>query len=583
MGPIVLGTNNKTVYYDLTNKHCEVIAITKDRWSIKKSDEVPTMFRRYQTQQPQIYPTPPGQTYPPDIFDQFIDILNVKKDGNDRLLLACYIISLFIPKIAKAILMLHGPEGVAKSACEKLIKYLVDPCRTVLLPLRRKEDDLILQFVQNYLIYYDNVSEIPDWISDYFCMVATGFSFSKRMLYFDDEQIVFQLIRSIGFNGINLAANKADLLDRGLNIELEEIDPEVVLKFDDEILPKFNEIKPHLLSYIFDIVSKVLKIKAEGGIELRSRTRMADWEEYCEIIARCLGYNDMEFINAYRENRKTKTQVIIDETPVAEAVMRLMVVEKLKTVANGNGGGTWNHGLVVGEDLIWTGSPNQLLGVLKPIAADEMKIDVYKDELWPKAPHILSRRLDQVKSTLRGVGISINKSQNTKTKLRTIQIVKSGGVLSLEGGKVATPATPATPSDFHAQVTSDIGDATGDATDKRDATEKVATPKSDENHAQNTEGDARDARDATISNSTGKEKTEPTKPPPRPYSDFLVDGVPKWQIENRGMTEEEAEAFVRETERLKNDTTTGTRSKFDAMVEANLSGKGVMFGQDKPK
>ena len=53
-------------------------------------------------------------------------------------------------------------------------------------------------------------------------------------------------------------------------------------------------------------------------------------------------------------------------------------------------------------------------------------------------------------------------------------------------------------------------------------------------------------------------KEEPTKPPPRSYSDFLVDGVPKWQIENRGMTEEESQAFIQETERLKNETTTYT-------------------------
>ena len=41
------------------------------------------------------------------------------------------------------------------------------------------------------------------------------------------------------------------------------------------------------------------------------------------------------------------------------------------------------------------------------------------------------------------------------------------------------------------------------------------------------------------------------------------------------MTKEEAGAFVRETERLKNDTT-GTRSKFDAMVQANILGNGIM-------
>lgn len=125
-------TNNKTVYYDLTNKQGDVIVITKDSWSIRKSTDVPIMFDRRNIQRAQVNPVPSGQ-YPEDIFEQFMDLLNVKKE--DRLLLMCYIISLFLPKISKPILMLHGPEGAAKSACQKIIKRLVDPTSTSLLKL----------------------------------------------------------------------------------------------------------------------------------------------------------------------------------------------------------------------------------------------------------------------------------------------------------------------------------------------------------------------------------------------------------------------------------------------------------------
>ncbi len=106
-------SNNKTIYYDLTNGKGDVVAITKDGWSIKKSTDVPVMFERRSIQRTQINPSPSGG-YPQDIFEQFMDLLNVRKDGNDRLLLMCYIISLFIPKISKVILMLHGPEGAGK-------------------------------------------------------------------------------------------------------------------------------------------------------------------------------------------------------------------------------------------------------------------------------------------------------------------------------------------------------------------------------------------------------------------------------------------------------------------------------------
>lgn len=40
------------------------------------------------------------------------------------------------------------------------------------------------------------------------------------------------------------------------------------------------------------------------------------------------------------------------------------------------------------------------------------------------------------------------------------------------------------------------------------------------------------------------------KEEPKPYSGFLVNGVPIWQLEKRGMTKEEDEAFRAEVERL---------------------------------
>lgn len=42
-------------------------------------------------------------------------------------------------------------------------------------------------------------------------------------------------------------------------------------------------------------------------------------------------------------------------------------------------------------------------------------------------------------------------------------------------------------------------------------------------------------------------------PTTKPYSDYLVDGVPIWEIENRGMTQEEAEAYRNEYDRLQKE------------------------------
>jgi hypothetical protein len=72
---------------------------------------------------------------------------------------------------------------------------------------------------------------------------VTGSRFSKRQLYTDDDDIIYSFKRCIGFNGINLVATKADLLDICLIIQLERIPKENRRKIE-EIWKEFEKIKP---------------------------------------------------------------------------------------------------------------------------------------------------------------------------------------------------------------------------------------------------------------------------------------------------------------------------------------------------
>ena len=80
----------------------------------------------------------------------------------------CYIISLFIPDIPKPVLVLHGEQGRAKSTFQELIKMLVDPSTTQTFTFPRDSNEFIQQLSHNYIVYYDNVSVIPDWLSDFY-------------------------------------------------------------------------------------------------------------------------------------------------------------------------------------------------------------------------------------------------------------------------------------------------------------------------------------------------------------------------------------------------------------------------------
>ena len=82
------------------------------------------------------------------MFDVFTTLFNVKKkDQDNKLLLKCYIISLFIPDIPKPVLVLHGEQGGAKSTFQELIKMLVDPSTTQTFTFPRDSNEFIQQLI----------------------------------------------------------------------------------------------------------------------------------------------------------------------------------------------------------------------------------------------------------------------------------------------------------------------------------------------------------------------------------------------------------------------------------------------------
>ena len=56
------------------------------------------------------------------------------------------------------------------------------------------------------------------------CKAVTGIGHTKRELYTNDNDIIYEHRRCLGLNGINVALTEADALDRSIFIELEDID-----------------------------------------------------------------------------------------------------------------------------------------------------------------------------------------------------------------------------------------------------------------------------------------------------------------------------------------------------------------------
>jgi len=394
--------NFKTEWiYDLVNENWEFIRITSSGWDIIKNEII---FRRYSNQKAQVYP---DRNYEPDIFDQFMGLLNTK-DRDSILLLKCYITSLFIPEIQKVVLILHGSQGAAKSSLQEFIRMLVDPSVVKTFTFPRDINELIQQLSHNYITYYDNVSMIRPWISDQLCRAVTGSGSSKRQLYTDDDDKIYSFKRCVGMNGINLAATKEDLLDRSIIISLEDIEDKD-RRIPEELWREFDRIKPQLLGYILDILVKVIEYEENNPETIKKfkLSRMTEFAKFGEIISRCMGNKDNEFINAYKKNREIQVDEIVEFSQVATAVICMMFRKY--------------------DNDIWDGTPTALYTELRNIAESdkwELNIDT-SDRYWPKNVKSLGRRLNEIKPTLKAKGLEIiNYRDADEQRTRKIKIRK---------------------------------------------------------------------------------------------------------------------------------------------------------------
>ncbi|HET6716337.1 MAG TPA: hypothetical protein VFG90_04355 [Nitrososphaeraceae archaeon] len=250
------------------------------------------------------------------------------KTEEDKILLSVYIMTLFIPDIPHVISQIHGEKGSAKSTLQLLIKLLVDPAKPKLLTIYNDQKEFIQQLAHNYLDFYDNLKYTPRWLSDEACKAVTGVGSTKRKLYSDDDDIVYEYRRCLGFNGINLGLTEPDILDRSIMIELERIRKENT-KQDSEIVDAFLEMRPKLLAYIFDILVKALAIKPT--IQLNDLPRMADFAMWGEAIARAMGYKEQQFLSVYYDNIGKQNVEAIKNSPLGQAIVKLINKEPLRS------------------------------------------------------------------------------------------------------------------------------------------------------------------------------------------------------------------------------------------------------------
>jgi hypothetical protein len=365
------GGHSGRIYLDLGDEHWRAVEIGTDGWRV--IDRPPIRFRRPANMRPLPVPEKGGS------IDVVRRLMNVRNE--EFVLVVTWLMAALRDCGPYPLLVVSGEQGSAKSGLVKLAKMIIDPAKAPLRSLPHSDRDLFIAANNNHVLAFDNVSSLPNWMSDTLCRLATGGGYAVRQLYTDGEEAVFDAACPMMLNGIEDMVTRPDLADRAILLTLKTI-PEHMRRVEKDVSEEFEREKASILGALLTGVAEGLRNLP--SVRLEKSPRMADfavWGSACETAFWPSG----TFMNAYRNNLATAVDNVIDADPIASAVRSLML-NKTK----------------------WTGTATRLLDDLNLIASVER---FNKD--WPKNGQALSGRLRRGMTFLRKVGINIEFGRDT--------------------------------------------------------------------------------------------------------------------------------------------------------------------------
>ena len=374
-------------YLDLSDPNWKAVEISPTGWRILANP--PVKFLRPRGMRPLPSPVAGGDV------NQLRSFLNVT--DQEWPLIMAWILAAYRRRGPFPVLNLNGELGSCKSSASAVLRNLVDPNAANLRSGPRDERDLFIAANNSWVITLDNLSHLPDWLSDALCRLATGGGLATRQLYTDLSETIIMVQRPIVLNGIGELATRGDLLDRSIVVSLPTLDAEK-RRDEAEFQSEFESAKPKLFGALLDAL--VASLAQLPNVKMTRKPRMADFALFGVAVERALGWPRDTFIRAYEANRSAANSSAIEASPVALAVQAL-----------------------VAEERVFEGTATELLNKL-PLYADEQ---AQKHRAWPDSGWKLGGALRRLAPSLRtsGVEVTLGERKPDHKRTRIIRIATS--------------------------------------------------------------------------------------------------------------------------------------------------------------
>jgi hypothetical protein len=246
------------LYIDLCDDRWHVIEVSpstdakQDNWRIV--DESPALFIRA----PGMLPLPQPKRCDPKRGIGLLQKQMRARTLDDFVIIVAFLLDALGGRGPHAVLFFVGESGSTKTTHGKMVRLLTDPNSR---PVRSKPKDLrdvYIAAIKSGMLFYNNLSSLPDWLSDVLCVITEGSSESRRELYTDDDESVIFARAPAMLAAVNNLVTQGDLGARTLYAGLAPV-PDSERKAEPELWKEFNDAAPEVFGALLTGLSVGLR------------------------------------------------------------------------------------------------------------------------------------------------------------------------------------------------------------------------------------------------------------------------------------------------------------------------------------
>jgi hypothetical protein len=394
-----IGQHHDTVVVDMGTETGQCMTITPRGWDI--AADSPVIFRRSELTHPLVTPERNGT------LDPLRTLINLSEE--DYRLAIAWVVAAYLTGIPHPILLVQGEQGTAKSNLIRTLLALVDPQPAAERTPPRDQREWAIFARASWAFSFDNITDIPPWLSNALCKGVTGDAVLQRVLHSDDDIGVYSFQRVIALTTIAIRHDLAgDLADRILLVEPEVIDKR---RTEADITAARAAALPGALGAVLDLVAGVLG--ELPGTEVDNAPRMADFAKVLAALDTVTGWDTLA---SYRAKVATLALSLIEGNTFAYAIYRLATCP--------SPGGR--------DPAPWEGTAAGLLDKVRQLCAEAR---MSAGDL-PEDVRAVGRQVREIAPSLRKAGVDIRPRKSGPRRL--LRITK----IELD----ARPEEPADPS-----------------------------------------------------------------------------------------------------------------------------------------